>query len=86
MKLSNITEINRNYYSSNSRIKDLDAVLEIQKYTPTTVMVTHVRGHQDKRKRKGQHTMVENLNIMVDRMIGKNASNPNLLRVKINHY
>ena len=49
-KLSNITEINRNYYSSNRKIKDLDVVLEIQKYIPTTVTVTHVRGHQDKNK------------------------------------
>ena len=30
-KLSNITERSRNYYSSNSKIKDLDAVLEILK-------------------------------------------------------
>ena len=30
-KLSNITERSRNYYSSNSKIKDLDAVLEIPK-------------------------------------------------------
>ena len=46
-KLSNITERNRNYCLSNSKIKDLDAVLEIKKYIPTTVTVTHVRGHQD---------------------------------------
>ena len=45
MKLSNITERCRNYYSSNSKIKDLDAVLGIQRSIPTTVTVTHVRGH-----------------------------------------
>ena len=68
-KLSNITETNRNYYSSNRKIKDLDAVLEIQKYIQTTVTVTHVRGHQDKKKRKEQLTMAENLNIMADKII-----------------
>ena len=54
-KLSNITERNRNYYSSNSKIKDLDAVLEIKKYIPTTVTVTHVRGHQDQKKETTHH-------------------------------
>ena len=44
-KLGNIIERNRNCYSSNSKTEDLDAVLEIKKYIPTTVTVTHVRGH-----------------------------------------
>ena len=38
--------------------------------------VNHVRGHQDEKKRKEQLTMAENLNIMADKIIGKNASNP----------
>ena len=56
-KLSDITDYNRNYYSSNSKIKDLDVVLEIQKYIPKNVKVNHVRGHQDKKKRKEQLTI-----------------------------
>ena len=51
-KLNNIIERDCNCYSSNRKIKDLDVVLEIQKYIPTTVTVNHVRGHQDKKKRK----------------------------------
>ena len=73
-KLSNITERSRNYYSSNSKMKDLDVVLEIQKYIPTTVTVTYVRGHQDKKKRKEQNTIVEKQNIMADKIIGKYTS------------
>ena len=81
-KLNNITERNRNYYSSNSKIKDLYAVLEIQKYIPTTVMVTHIRGHQDKKKMKEQLIMAESLNIMADGIIGKNASTPKSIHIR----
>ena len=81
-KLSNIPERSRNCYSSNYKIKDLDAVLEIQKYIPTTITVTYVRGHQDKNKRKEQHTMVENLNIMADKIIGKNTSHPKPIHIR----
>ena len=59
-ELSHITDCNRNYYSSNSKIIDLDTVLEIQKYIPNNIKVNHVRGHQDKKKRKEQLTMAEN--------------------------
>ena len=58
-KLLDITESNRHYYSSNSKIKDTDAVLEIQKYIPDNIKVHNVRGHQDKKKRKEQLTMVK---------------------------
>ena len=74
-KLLDITESNRHYYSSNRKIKDLDAVLEIQKYIPDNIKVNYVRGHQDKKKRKEQLTIEEQLNIFADRIIGKNATN-----------
>ena len=38
-----ITEKDQKYYSSISKIKDLDAVLEIQACIPTTVTVTRVK-------------------------------------------
>ena len=44
-KLGNITERNRNYYSSNSKMKESDAVLEIQKSISTIAIVTHVKCH-----------------------------------------
>ena len=81
-KLLDITESSRHYYSSNSKIKDLDAVLEIQKYIPANIKVHHVRGHQDKKKRKEQLTMAEKLNIMADKIIGKNATNPKPLHIQ----
>ena len=70
-KLRKITEKDRNYYSSSSKIKDLDVILEIQTCIPTIVTVTHVKGHQDRKKIKDQRTMAENLNIKVDGIIGK---------------
>ena len=51
-------------------------MLEIQKYIPNNIKVNHVRGHQDKKKRKEQLTMAKEMNIMADKIIGKNASNP----------
>ena len=49
-------------------------MLEIQKYIPDNIRVNHIRGHQDKKKRKEQLTMAEKLNIMADTIIEKNAS------------
>ena len=68
-KLRKITEKDRNYYSSSSKIKDLDAILEIQTCIPIIVTVTYVKGHQD--GKNDQRTMAENLNIKVDGIIGK---------------
>ena len=44
-KLHNIIEKNRAFYSSNLKMEDLDAVLEIQRYIPITTTVSHVKGH-----------------------------------------
>ena len=44
--------------------------------------VNHVRGHQDKKKRKEQLTMAENLNIMADKIIEKNASIPKSIHIQ----
>ena len=73
-KLRNITKNDRNYYSSSSKIKDLDTVLEIFTCIPTTFTVTHVKGHQDRKKRKDKRIMEENLNIKADKIIEKHTS------------
>ena len=57
-------------------------MLEIQKYIPNNIKVKHIRGHQDKKKRKEQLTMAENLNIMANKIIGKNASNPKSIHIQ----
>ena len=44
--------------------------------------VNHVRSHQDKKKRKEQLTMAENLNIMADKIIEKNASIPKSIHIQ----
>ena len=77
-----ITEKGRNYYSSSRKIKDIDAVLVIQTYIPTTVTVTHFKGRQDRKKRKDQRIIAENLDIKVDRIIGKNASTSKFIHIR----
>ena len=57
-------------------------MLEIQKYIPDNIRVNHIRGHQDKKKRKEQLTMAEEMNIMADKIIGKNASNPKSIQIQ----
>ena len=68
-------------------------MLEIQKYIPANIKVHHVRGQQDKKKRREQPAMAEKINIMTDKIIGKNATTlkpihiqNTLLAVKKNQY
>ena len=57
-------------------------MLEKQKYILNNIRVNHVRGNQDKNKRKDQLTMAEKLNIMADKIIDKNTSNPKSIHIQ----
>ena len=70
-KLRKITEYDQFYYLTNSKIKDLDAVLELQKCIPKKLIVNHVSGNQDRKKRNNQCTMVETLIIQTNMIIWK---------------
>ena len=45
-------------------------------------MVSHVKGHQDRLKRKKQGTMAETLNIKADKIVGKHASIPKSIYIR----
>ena len=60
----------------------MDAVLEIQRYIPTKIMVFYDKGHQDRLKRKEQHTMVDTLNIKADKIIGKHTIIPKSIHIR----
>ena len=71
-KLQNIN-LNRKYYTQKHKTNYLNAVLIIQKCIPTTFETKHIRGHQDRRRRKDLLRLVERLNIQSDHIIGANA-------------
>ena len=45
-------------------------------------MVSYVKGHQDRLKRKEQRTMSETLNIKANKIIGKHASIPKSIHIR----
>ena len=61
-KVKNITKI-KQHYNSNHKIKDINAVLKIQKYIPDKLETYHIKKYHDNRKRKDQLTIAEKLNI-----------------------
>ena len=78
----NTISANRKIYSTNNKTKDLDAILQIQYYLPTQFEATHGRSHQDLRKSKDKLTLIERLNIKIDRLIGSKASTPKATNIR----
>ena len=81
LKLNQIST-NREVYSTNNEIKDLNDVLKIQIYMPTLFEAQHVRGHQDRRKSKEKLTMTECLNIKANKIIGSKACPSKAVNIK----
>ena len=81
MKVRNITE-NNQHYNSYNKIKDIDALLDIQKQIPEKLETHHVKRHYDSRKRKDQLTIAEKLKIKTDRIIGEKACIPMSINIE----
>ena len=74
-KVKNITK-NKQHYNSNHKIKDINAVLKIQKYILDKLETYHIKKYHDNRKRKDQLTIAEKLNIKADRIIRERDCTP----------
>ena len=69
------------YYSEVHKARDLNAILQLQKYIPCNITVYHVHGYQEQRKKKDQLTLAEKFNIKVDEIIGKHAQIPKNIHI-----
>jgi len=72
----NMISNNRKYFDEQHKTTHHEAVLQLKECLPTNVIAFHVKGHQDKRKKWGNLTIPEHLNIQADGLIGNNVTVP----------